>query len=78
MLNYKYGFNIHVFNDGKFSFIYFYHKPSSGPFLEWDWIIHVIDVDGYSIDKDGDLILRITEDPDAKRTLAERDGEIID
>lgn len=78
ILNYKLGFNIHVFHDSGFSFIYFFHKPSSGPFMEWDWLVHVVDVDEYYLDEDGDRVLRITEDPDVKRTLAERDGEIID
>ncbi len=77
-LHYKYGSNLHVLWESGFFFLYRYHKPATGPFSGREWLVHVIDVDEYYRDEDGDRILKITEDPDAKRTLAERDGEIID
>ncbi|WP_298375780.1 hypothetical protein [Azospirillum sp.] len=77
-LPYEYGFNVHVFWEDEFFFLYRCHKPTTGPFSGLEWLVHVIDVDSFKTDEDGNRILKITEDPDFKRTLAERDGEIID
>jgi hypothetical protein len=76
-LNYIHGSSIYVLWKNGFYFLYRCHQPSSGPFAEHDYLVHVMDVGDFYIDDDGNPRLDIYEDPEALRTLAERDGEVI-
>lgn len=77
-LDHSYGFNIHVLWEGGFYYLYRYHKPSSGPFSTYRWLVHILDIGEFHVDVDGNRILDIYDDPDALRILRERDGKLID
>jgi len=76
-LSYRIAADLYVLWSGGFYFLYRVHKPSTGPFAGFEWVVHILDIDGFRLDEDGNRILDIYHDPDAMRTLAERDGGIM-
>lgn len=76
-LSYHIASNLYVLWDSGFYFLYRVHKPASGPYAGYEWVVHILDIDGFYLDGDGNRILDLYTDPDAIRTLAERDGEIV-
>jgi hypothetical protein len=75
-LSYKIASSLFILWDDGFYFLYRLHKPTSGPFSGYDSVVHILDVDGYRLDGDGNRVLDLYTDPDAVRTLAEREGQI--
>lgn len=76
-LSYIYGSNLHVLWESGFYILYRYHKPSTGAYANHDYLVHVLDIGDFFLDEDGNRRLDIYEDPEALRTLAERDGTVI-
>lgn len=76
-LDHRYGSNLHVLYRNGFYFLYRWHKPYAGAYAKCKWLVHILDMGKYRTDQDDNKILDIYEDPDAIRTLSERDGELI-
>ena len=76
-LNYRVASELFVLWEGEFYFLYRVHKPSTGPYTDYEWVVHILDIDSFSCDENGNRILDIYRDPDTIRSLAEGDGRIM-